>query len=116
MSIEGWQKDSALIEKRWLLQTHEQIAVHPNHDYRLRRDIARLIDIIREQQHYILEQFGKQQLVQQPTGTAMVNPSINRFDVGKIKCTCGRFFRDTYCPVHRVQEMKNHKREAVADE
>jgi len=103
IQIDEWKKDVGLIERRWL-ESAEQMALHPNHEYALRRDIQRLIMIAKSLDQYIRETIGAHakataelQLAKKSIDTSIVRQSVGR-------CTCGRKSKDPYCPIHRPHE------------
>lgn len=103
IQIDEWKKDVEMIQRRWI-ESGEQMALHPNHEYALRRDIQRLILIATSLDQYIRETIGgykkasaELDLAKKSITSGLLRPSTGR-------CTCGRIRRDPYCPIHRSQE------------
>lgn len=98
IQIDDWKKDVEMIEKRWV-EGPATMALHPNHEYALKRDLQRLIMITRSLDQYIRETVGSYS-----KATAELQLAKKSIAAGITRCTCGRRSKDPYCPIHRPQE------------
>lgn len=92
IQLDDWKRDVDMIEKFWL-RSETILAIHPNHDRALKRDISRLVMITRQLDQYIRETIG---------GHAKATKELQLAKKAiTSKCTCGRRDKDPLCPVHR---------------